>query len=176
MIALDSNILYVVSQDCRRTPDYEFCIRRKNLANKVLEFGKVHGCAIPKTVEKEVRRFMIEEYAPFCRRERVEKKEIEEFVDKLTYKAEKDLKFLDMCTPSGKSKYERIWKAREGDWKIVAESMVNKRLLVSFDKNIYDDYCKKVYREVAKEVGIDADDWDAMHPREFLEVIGWEEE
>lgn len=176
MIALDTNVFYAISQDCRRAPDYEFCIRRKRLAKKVLEFGKLHGCAVPKTVEKEARKYMIEEYAPFCKVEGAEKKKIEKFVDKLTYKAEKDPEFLNLCTPEGKDKYRRIWKAREGDWKIVAESMMNGRLLISFDKNIYNEKCKKAYREAAKEVGIDASDWDAMSPSEFLEVMGWEEE
>ena len=180
MIALDSNVLYVASRDCRYALDYERCVRRKKLANEILEFGKVHGCVIPYTVKEEVKRTIIEEYAPFCKIERIEdnknKEFVEKFIDRLIAIANKDEKFLVTCTPEARDKYTRISKAMKGDWRIVAETIARGETLVSFDKNMYHPYCKAVYRKVASELGVDANDWDAFHPREFLELVKEEKE
>ena len=180
MIALDSNVLYIASRDCRQAPDYEWCMRRKKLAIEILEFGKMHGCVIPNTVKEEVKRTIIEEYAPFCKIERInkdkKKKFVEKFVNKLVTIANKDDKFLVTCTPEAHDKYTRISKAMKGDWRIVAETIVRGETLISFDKNIYHPYCKAVYRKVASELGVDANDWDALHPREFLKLMKEEKE
>lgn len=202
-IALDTNIFYSLIRDCRSAYDQEKCVKNKVAAKKILEYGRIRGCVIPTPVQREAKKEWIKEFAPFCSLKEVsreEKRAIDKFVDKLVTIAARELKeseklkrlsrikrvdrkeieearkFLNLCTPEkAKNDYERIAKAKEGDWKIVAESMIEKATLVSFDKNIHNEYCKEIYKKVAEEVGIDYDGWDAKNPHEFLEVVGWEE-
>jgi len=179
MLAYDSNIFYKASADCRHAQDPNKCMGYKVAASKALEAGKVHGCLIPNTVQREVRKHIIDEYAYFCDRQILdgnEKRFVEKFVDKLVAVAMKDEKFLVTCTSMGKDRLERIARARRGDWRIVAETLAEGKdiTLVSFDHNIVDDYCVKVYKKVAEDVAnkmkYKTGKWSAKRP-ELLEVV-----
>jgi len=177
MLAYDSNIFYNVSRDCRRDFNPYKCQVVKSLSKKALELGKLKGCIIPQTVKKEVRSYLIDEYASYCKVQKVDpesRKFIARFTDKLVARAMKDEKFLLTCTSIDTDRMRRIARTIRGDWSIVAESFLagDDVTLVTFDHNITDDYCKKVYREVAeevaKEVGVKiAERWDAVRP-DFL--------
>lgn len=177
MLAYDSNILYNASKDCRFDPNPYKCQVFKDFSRKVLDLGKVKGCVIPETVKREVRSYLIDEYAHHCKVQSVDRKAkrfVERFTDKLIVRAMKDKKFLLTCTSMDRDKMRRIARTARGDWKIVAESFLagDDVTLVSFDHNITDDYCKMVYKEVAKEVAEEvgvsiAKHWDALKP-DFL--------
>jgi len=174
MLAYDSNIFYNVSRDCRLAHNPYKCEVLKSLSKKVLDLGKVKGCVIPETVKREVRSYLIDEYAHHCKVQSVDRKAkrfVERFTDKLIVRAMKDKKFLLTCTSMDRDKMRRIARTARGDWRIVAESFLagDEVTLVTFDHNITDDYCKKVYKEtaeeVAKELGIKiAEKWGALRP------------
>jgi len=177
MYAYDSNLYYKASQDCRRAYDPDKCLGYKNSSLRAFEAGKVGGCIVPHTVQREVRRYLIEEFTPFCEMQELDarkKRFVEKFVDKLVAVAMKDEKFLATCTSMGQDRFHRIARARRGDWKIVGETLAEGRdvTLVSFDHNIVDDYCVRKYREtaerVAEEMKFELAEWEAKRP----ELVG----
>jgi len=170
-LAFDSNIFYRTIEDCRFSKNPGKCKRMKELALASVSLGKVHGCVILPTVEKEVRRTWIEEIAPFCERKSViDESKIESFVNKLIKRAEEDEKFLEVCTSQGRDRFERIYKAMKGDWRILAESIENGAILVTFDRNLTDPYCVRVYEEVAKDVGFEGE-VKVVKPSELLKKV-----
>ncbi len=163
-IAPDSNIFYYISRDCRNVVDKEKCEERKAVSKKVIEIGEQRGCVILPTVDREVRRVIIKEYAPYCEVVSVKGKDLEKirkFVDKLVVKAINDELFLELCTSKkGEDKFDRIKSAMKGDWKLLGEAISVGAEVVTFDHNLTDSYCRHVYEEVAKDVfgkGVDVE-------------------
>jgi len=182
MLAYDANIFYSALRDCRTTFDKLKCEGRKKLALKALKLGEVIGCVIPPTVREEVKKSWLEELAPHCRTYGIndtrKQRFIDRFIDKLVVRAMHDPEFLAVCTSEAPTEEARIAKAKKGDWKIVAETFLLDEpiRLVTFDHNIFNNYCKKVYREVAEEIaqklGLKIQkDWDAIKPELVLTTL-----
>lgn len=152
MIAPDTNIFYYLAKDCRFTFNAEKCKQFKEISKKVMDVARVEGCVIVPTVAKETKKSWLEEYGHFCRLDTVRDPRVDEFVDKLVARAMKDEKFLEVCTSKGGDKYERIKKAMDGDWRAIGEAVAVGAAFVSFDRNVWDPYCRRVYEDVSEQV------------------------
>jgi len=159
MIVYDSNVFYRATRDCRTAPNRGLCETRKRQSLELLKLGEREGCIITPTVAREVRRVWLREYAEHCRvvtsiEDKKKREFIRKFIDKLTVIADKDEKFLRTCTHEDPDKWRAILKSRNGDWKIIAESLVvdGDVKIASFDRDMTDSYCLNVYRSVARDV------------------------
>lgn len=166
MIVYDSNIFYRAIKDCRTAPNKSLCETQKRTSLELLKLGKKEGCIIPPTVAKEVRKDWILEYADECKvvstqdiyEDRRKREFVKKFIDKLTVIASKDKTFLRTCTHEDPDKWRAILKSRNGDWKIVAESIllsgeIGKEVkIASFDRDITSNYCIATYKRVAEDI------------------------
>ncbi|RLI84757.1 hypothetical protein DRP07_00140 [Archaeoglobales archaeon] len=189
-IVPDTNIIHELNNNCHRIRDKGrriSCLERQKKIESIME-GK--GCTlVPGFLEEELRyrnvsskngKYVIFTYdvdgkkiAAVCDSKKLSSSErefVERFVSRLAEEAIDNQRFFVACTQEARQnepKMEAIRRSMRHDWKAVASSMLieDDVRLLSYDRDVTDEYCKSVYVSAAKHVGgAKANSWDAVRP------------